>query len=777
MKKKMLACLTACMMLASAGTVTPVQAADPDAETGESGTLTDPDTESGETGESDEMTDPLFGVLPDWVPHDFASAMQFRNTHGKSYVADGIICLVRPMAHFRTGDYTIDLSGSMTLVNTPASSPSKIYELEIPEKPDPEDAEAVKAYNDYCDSVGNYTHDYSFFETYAGCKTQTAFEVTLLRVLDNLELNVAWLEKDGEGYKTTEKFRFCNTDGNVFEADFLQWVPDCKAEYDAWLDHYGRASVQGQYIAYCAEVNGSTGAQLKMTQESDDGGEIKQIFESDCTPFTWIAEDGSGSDSIILYQPVKYGTVYVNWTVGRDIPGEEPFEQTEGQYEISDNGMSIRDISEHLQQSLVLTFLDAETGELIDTSSGEDVLMRQWYGESSTYETETYKITSNPFKFDENRFFVWRDEYFFYPHSGGGYYENAEFEQIGFDQYQARSKCKMTWHPDGDLNGKDDFNIADIVLLEKLLRGEDVRIKSWKAAEFRRDNKLDAADLSLMKRAYFRKTVEIVKPEITVDDYNSFFLVGDNLNLYAGPGMDYMVMDILERDSVHFEKGYNKDNDDWVYNGNGWIKTKCNDGETPNIRFITPQVDKPVIYLYPEQETDVHVELELTTSELATTYPKYQNGWDVTASPDGSLLNKADGTHHRYLFWDAVNCRTRFDFSKGFCVAGSDTESFLKEKLTNMGLTEEEMNEFIVYWLPRMERNPYNLIAFQGKAYTDTAKLHITPEPDSMLRVFMTYVPLEQAVEIEPQQFSAFDRTGFTVVEWGGSEIPALYRP
>jgi endoglucanase len=167
------------------------------------------------------------------------------------------------------------------------------------------------------------------------------------------------------------------------------------------------------------------------------------------------------------------------------------------------------------------------------------------------------------------------------------------------------------------------------------------------------------------------------------------------------------------------------------------------------------------------------VELELTEADLSTTYPRYNNGWNVIASPDGSLLNKADGTHHKYLFWDAVNCRTRFDFTQGFCVAGKDTESFLKEKLTYMGLTEEEMNEFIVYWLPLMEHNEYNLISFQGDVYTDSAKLNITPNPDSLLRVFMAYVPLEEAVDIQPQQLETFERKGFTVVEWGGSEIKA----
>ncbi|MBP5431099.1 MAG: hypothetical protein J6Y81_02180 [Ruminococcus sp.] len=70
-----------------------------------------------------------------------------------------------------------------------------------------------------------------------------------------------------------------------------------------------------------------------------------------------------------------------------------------------------------------------------------------------------------------------------------------------------------------------------------------------------------------------------------------------------------------------------------------------------------------------------------------------------------------------------------------------------------------------------MEHNTYNLISFQGDAYTNSAKLNISPTPDSILRVFMAYVPLEEAIDVEPQQLETFERKGFTVVEWGGSEI------
>ena len=82
-----------------------------------------------------------------------------------------------------------------------------------------------------------------------------------------------------------------------------------------------------------------------------------------------------------------------------------------------------------------------------------------------------------------------------------------------------------------------------------------------------------------------------------------------------------------------------------------------------------------------------------------------------------------------------------------------------------------EAEEFIVYWLPLMEHNAFNLIAFQDDAYTDTAKLTITPAPDTECRIFMAYIPLEEAVEIAPQELPTFERSGFTVVEWGGVKI------
>ena len=178
---------------------------------------------------------------------------------------------------------------------------------------------------------------------------------------------------------------------------------------------------------------------------------------------------------------------------------------------------------------------------------------------------------------------------------------------------------------------------------------------------------------------------------------------------------------------------------------------------------------KPVIYLYPERETQVSVTLDFD-GELTSTYPAYGEGWTVDASPDGTLTDPLTGREYYCLFWEGET-DTEYDFSTGFCVAGADTAAFLEGALTDLGLTEQEANEFIIYWLPRMEENAWNLISFQTTAYTDSAVLTIDPVPDTLIRVFMAWQGLDQPVEVAPQTLTAPERTGFTAVEWGGAEV------
>ena len=135
---------------------------------------------------------------------------------------------------------------------------------------------------------------------------------------------------------------------------------------------------------------------------------------------------------------------------------------------------------------------------------------------------------------------------------------------------------------------------------------------------------------------------------------------------------------------------------------------------------------KPVIYLYPEEETDVSVTLAYDGT-LTCTYPNYKTGWHVSAKPDGTLTDE-DGQTYNYLYWEGTDS-AEYDLSHGFCVAGSDTAAFLENALRDLGLTRKEANEFIVYWLPQMQENPYNLIAFQSDCYTRWRSWISPPRP------------------------------------------------
>ena len=245
------------------------------------------------------------------------------------------------------------------------------------------------------------------------------------------------------------------------------------------------------------------------------------------------------------------------------------------------------------------------------------------------------------------------------------------------------------------------------------------------------------------------------------------------LNLRAGPGTQYDVLTILPHQLRVSELGYQKDvnwEDAWLFvaatvEGKeyfGWVTREY-------LRFYDGMA-KPVIYLYPEKEQEVDVKVTFTGGGGFTcTYPDYGTGWQVTAQPDGTLTNKADSREYSYLYWEGAG-HVDYDMSRGFVVAGKDTAAFFQEKLAYLGLTPREYNEFIVYWLPLMHNNPYNLITFQTTAYTNAVDLQVTPAPDSMLRVYMVYQPLTAYKTIQPQELEPFEREGFAVIEWGGTE-------
>ena len=91
---------------------------------------------------------------------------------------------------------------------------------------------------------------------------------------------------------------------------------------------------------------------------------------------------------------------------------------------------------------------------------------------------------------------------------------------------------------------------------------------------------------------------------------------------------------------------------------------------------------------------------------ITYSYPKYNNEWRVHATVDGNLYDYETGRNYYALFWEGID-NNIYDMNEGFIVAGKGTVKFLEDKLSILGLNDKEINEFIVYWLPKMEDNKY----------------------------------------------------------------------
>ena len=190
-------------------------------------------------------------------------------------------------------------------------------------------------------------------------------------------------------------------------------------------------------------------------------------------------------------------------------------------------------------------------------------------------------------------------------------------------------------------------------------------------------------------------------------------------------------------------------------------------GETGKIATYIGGYAKPVLYLYPTKDnTKVTVSFE-KENLLTTTYPKYKKAWEITANKNGDLHDK-DGKYYYGLYWEESGS-TKVDFKEGFYVTKENAIKFLEDKLSVIGLNDKERNEFIMYWLPILEKNGKNLVYFElTESREKYNKLNINPKPDSLLRIAIHVKKVNKKTNIKNQKLTTFERKGFTAVEWGG---------
>jgi prepilin-type N-terminal cleavage/methylation domain-containing protein len=187
----------------------------------------------------------------------------------------------------------------------------------------------------------------------------------------------------------------------------------------------------------------------------------------------------------------------------------------------------------------------------------------------------------------------------------------------------------------------------------------------------------------------------------------------------------------------------------------------------PRTSFAAFAPGKPVIYLYPTHTE--HVAVSVDAASVDESIPAYGKGWNVIAHPSGQIDDPTDGNSYPYLYWEGKSGAPIVDRTKGFVVADADIAAFLDRALLAQGLKESEAKEFVEYWAPRMQGNPYVYVYFMPQSdYDALIPLHVTPKPDTVVRVYMLWKQLDEPIAVSPEVFHAPARTGFTVVEWGG---------
>lgn len=181
----------------------------------------------------------------------------------------------------------------------------------------------------------------------------------------------------------------------------------------------------------------------------------------------------------------------------------------------------------------------------------------------------------------------------------------------------------------------------------------------------------------------------------------------------------------------------------------------------PNVAY------KPILYLYPEEKTNITINFQ-NEENLTTTYPKFNNEWKVTASPNGDLYDE-NNNYYYALYWEEKTYKT-IDFKEGYYVSKENAIPFLEEKLSLLGLNPKERNEFIMFWLPILEQNEHNLVYFELTAELQSYnKLIIEPTPDTLIRIRMHVKKVDSKKTIKEQELIRQERTGYTAVEWGGT--------
>jgi hypothetical protein len=331
------------------------------------------------------------------------------------------------------------------------------------------------------------------------------------------------------------------------------------------------------------------------------------------------------------------------------------------------------------------------------------------------------------------------------------------------------------------------FCLLQVFIFRAMDKGEESRLEEplVKVLSDTIDASVPAGKTLIVGKVYFDAQMDPYTYEYRLCDssHSAFYKVGEGKKRRVDRNGSFSVMiDASEKYLTFTYKGAEADLFETIYLENYPFQG----GHRLEIEVQLPLkshrmdiiVDKPVIYAYSPVALDFQLKLK-PKGDLAFTYPVLgkEMSWNMQLDAAGRMQD-VSGAEYPYLFWEARQKAETFQTaacSSNEIVLRDHLLSYLELSLTSLGLNAREKTDFITYWCPKLMNEPLVQVQFfVDEECSVIGELGISPKPDALRRVYVLFRPMNRVpVDFEAKilESAPFDRSGFVILEWGGSEL------